>query len=172
MNDKLKPVNQLLQIYSLMEVNEQNPFDIHFDDSIFDLVDEFLGVYESTDYIQLILECSLDENIHKVGCLFSILLWSTRDEGEKVQNWRVQSFEHENQRDIEIALCVTDVYPMKDLVQFSGKLKEIAAKFPETKPLCDYWIDQVQKELIWREVKTNDGPVQKIMDKIAGLFKI
>jgi hypothetical protein len=60
---------QLDQIYALIEINEQNPFDRIFDDSIFELVDDFLANFEDADYIKLILDNSTKMNIHKVGCL-------------------------------------------------------------------------------------------------------
>ncbi|MBL7827252.1 MAG: hypothetical protein JNJ57_11515 [Saprospiraceae bacterium] len=158
---------QLAQIYSCIQLNPQNPFERDFDEAVFDLVDEFIQAHEDTDYIQYIIDNSAGENTHKVGCLLSILIWSTKDNGEKIQRWRGLSLDNENQRAIEIALCITDVFPMADLNACINKLKEIALKFPQTEPLCDYWIDLAQKELLRNAGIRNRG----FKEKIAAAFK-
>ena len=158
---------QLDQIYALIEINDQNPFNRTFDDSIFELVDDFLASCEDTDYIKLILDASTNININKIGCLLTIMLWSTRDEGETIHAWRVASFENGNQRDVQIALCVTDVYPMKDLNAFLNKLNEIKKKYPETESLCEHWMISTQDTLLRMERNKNNGMFQEVKKRIG-----
>jgi hypothetical protein len=166
MKYNIEAKKRLDRIYALIEINEQNPFDRNFDDSIFGLVDDFLRNFEDADYVKIIIDYSTKINIHKVGCLLTFLLWSTRDEGEKVQVWRVDSFENGSQRDVQIALCVTDVYPMKDLNVFLNKLKEIKKKYPETEPLCEYWIVSTKNALLRDKINKNKGSFQEIKQRI------
>jgi hypothetical protein len=97
----------------------------------------------------------------------TILLWSTRDEGEKVQVWRVDSFENGNQRDVQIALCVTDVYPMKDLNVFLNKLNEIKKKYPEIESLCEHWMISTKNALLRDEINKNKGIFQEAKQKMV-----
>ncbi|MEZ4926166.1 MAG: hypothetical protein R3A50_07815 [Saprospiraceae bacterium] len=170
MKYNIEAKSRLDQIYALIEINERNPFDRNFDDSIFDLVDDFLSDHQDTDYIKLILDNSTEMNIHKIGCLLTILLWSTRDEGEKVQVWRVDSFENGNPRDIQIALSVTDVYPMKDLNVLLNKLNELKNKYPETENLCQYWLIQVKDALLRDEIYKNKGMFQELTGRVVDFF--
>lgn len=161
---------RLDQIYTLIEVGRQNPFDRNFDDSIFELVDSFLSKYEDTDYIQLILNSSEKVDIHKVGCLLTIMLWSTKDEGAKINAWRLDSFNNGKQRDVEIALCVTDVYPMKDLNAFLSILNKINEKYPKTGFLCEYWMVLTKNALLRDEIINKENLLQKIKQKIIEFF--
>ncbi len=167
MKYNIEAKKRLDQIYALIEINEQNPFDRNFDDSIFELVDSFLANYEDTNYIKLILDSSLKVNMHKIGCLLTILLWSTRDEGEKIQAWRVDTFENGKLREVQIALCVTDVYPMKDLNVFLNKLNEIKNEYPETESLCKYWMISTQNALLRDEINKNNGTFRRVKQKVV-----
>jgi hypothetical protein len=163
----------LRPIYALIKINPQDPFDRDFDDSIFDLVDAFLEEYEASDYMKLIMDCSTDENIHKIGCLLDILIWSTSDNGKKLDDWRMKAFENENQRDIEVALCVTNTYPMtmNDIPALIKKLHEIEIKFPDTKPLCDYWMIAAQKYLDREQAQKSRNSIQYQVKKILEGFQ-
>jgi hypothetical protein len=171
MKYNIEAKKRLDKIYALIEINEQNPFDRNFDDSIFDLVDDFLVNFEDGNYIKLILDCSTKVNIHKVGCLLTIMLWSTRDEGEKVQAWRVGCFENGNQRDVQIALCVTDVYPMKDLNVFLKKIEEIRIKHPQTESICEYWMILTKNDLLRDEINKNKGTLRKVKQEVVKFLK-
>jgi hypothetical protein len=167
-NTELK--SQLDEIYALIDLNEQNPFDRDFDASIFDLVDAFLAVHEDSNYINLIVDASTHVDMHRVGCLFTIMLWSTRDEGEKIQAWRVDRFDHGTQRDVEIALCMTEVYPMKDLTAFLEKLNNLKQKYPQTEPLCARWMNSTQNTLRQHEALEQGGLFYVLKQKTLQFF--
>jgi hypothetical protein len=170
MEDYIEAKRRLDQIYALIEINERNPFERNFHDSIFDLIDDFLARFEKSNYIKLILDCSTI-NVHKIGCLFTIMLWSTRDEGEKIHAWRVESYENGSQRDVEIALCVTEVYPMKELNVFMKKLEQIKIKYPQTEILADYWLIQTKNTLLRDEINESVGFVEKAKTRFFKLLK-
>jgi hypothetical protein len=170
MEDHTEAKKRLDQIYALIAINEQNPFERNFHDSIFDLVDDFLARFENSNYIKLILDCSTID-VHKIGCLFTIMLWSTRDEGEKIHAWMVESYENGSQRDVEIALCVTEVYPMKDLNVFMEKLEQIKIKYPQTEILADYWLVQTKNTLPRDEMNKSVGLFEEAKQKFLKFLK-
>lgn len=136
--------HQLSNIYALITITDPAHLQCQFEDRIFDLVDELLGKYEDTDYPNLILDASPDTEVHKIGCLFDILLWSTRDEGARIQLCRNVWLEQSDERKIAVALCISNVYPTADFPKFVLQLKQIEADFPALTPLCAHWLSATQ----------------------------
>ena len=137
--------NRLDEIYRQITITDRSLLKCEFGESIFDSVDELVKAYEATDYPNAILHLSAGVDALKVGCLFGILLWSTKDEGSTVQACRRAWLTQQDERAIEVALSVADAFPVQDLDVFQRMLNEIQTTFPKLESLCHFWILAIQR---------------------------
>lgn len=150
---------RLDEIFLKITINDKNPFERDFDESVFDLANDLIRAHEESDYVETIIELSNNIDAHKIGCLFDILLWSTRDEGQKVQEWRKKSLENGKEREVEIALCVSNAYPMIDLHRFLSVLDELTIKYPKLASLYEHWKSSTQNSIKRDEKEEKPGRI-------------
>ncbi len=107
-----------------------------FDES-FKLVDNLLLEYGEINLAQRLYD-DIDENEEwqNIAELFSILVWSTKDNGHQItQQLNKWLLENNNERKILIALN-SETYPFFNRRQMEVELQKVASKFPKTADRC------------------------------------
>ena len=106
-------------------------------DKSFGLVDRLIEDYGEADLTQR-LYADIDQSVpwEIVADLFSILIWSTSDNGTSLTDVTEQWItECDDERKIAIALNI-DVYPFISEIEMINKLKLVADNFPNLKQRC------------------------------------
>lgn len=115
----------------------------------FDETDIFVDCYFDDDFAQIIINSiGPDTDLRKVARLLDILVWSTPDNGTKldslIENW----IESNDKTKIEIILLREDNFPRYDRYENITVLERVKQEFPEFIELCNYHIEEFnyQKE--------------------------
>lgn len=134
----------LNKIYDEIIIVDEDKLEVRFDNRIFDLVLSYLSTREKLNYPLIILESSENVKAIKIGALLDICTWSTEDNGSKqareVEKWMYSN----NERKIEVALSITNTYPLNDFVILKAKLEEIKQTFPRLLKLCNLRLPSVE----------------------------
>ena len=110
--------------------------DVEFNES-FTLVDKLLLEYGEVDLAErLYSDIDKDWPVKIVSDLFSILIWSTSDNGSALTNatdgWITECI---CERKIAIAIDL-EIYPFRSFEEMERKLSVVASKFPKLSPKC------------------------------------
>lgn len=116
-------------------------------DRSFDLVDSLVLEYGETDLANQLYE-NIPSNVkwQVVADLFSILIWSTNDNGSEImgtmEDWLLQA---NNERKARIAIYV-EPYPFKEKLAMEKALLNVAKKFTNLKQRCSELIESRQSD--------------------------
>ena len=136
-----KDVDLLKDILDSILYEENGGTDITQED--FDLTDIFVDRYFKIDFTQVIID-SLQSNsdLRKVGTLLDILIWSTPDNGTKLDSLIHDWITSNDKTKIEILLLREEWFPRTDRDENTKVLESVKQKFPEFTDLCKYYIDE------------------------------
>lgn len=139
--------NLLENIYSHIHPNNSEMTKI--DDETFDLVDILIESFPYEGLIDKIYENSIQIDVRKIGILFDILTWSTKDNGTYLFIQIAVWAKGNNKRKVEIALSINDCFPLEPLSELEKELKLIEIKFPDLKSKCDFWADKIEDRKLY-----------------------
>ncbi|MFN8346786.1 MAG: hypothetical protein U0X91_17425 [Spirosomataceae bacterium] len=140
-----KEINTLLgAIYS--HIHPYNTEMDKIDKETFDLVDTLLEGVPYEGLIDKIYENSKQTDVRKIGILFDILTWSTKDNGTYLFTQIATWVKGNNKKKLEIALSVNDSFPLYPISELEKELKLVEKKFPDLRPMCEFWADCIKKK--------------------------
>lgn len=131
----------------------------------FDQTDIFVDRYFNEDFAEIIYNSiTKDTDLSKVATLFDVLVWSTPDNGtrleELVHNWITS----DNKTKVQIILLRQDWFPRQDREENIKVLEKVKLKFPDLAELCNYHLEEFdyQKKTGLRRIEL----LFKIADKL------
>lgn len=163
--------NLLNEIYDEIKIIDEDTLQIKFDNKIFKLVQDYLSTREDLNYPLIILEASEKIKAIKVGALLDFCIWSTEDNGAK-QAKEIEKWMHSNnERKIEVALSITNAFPLDDFKLLKSKLEEFKKTFPRLEKLCDLRMAGVEKMIQKHEKKAVDNSFKAKVLRYLNLTK-
>jgi hypothetical protein len=116
------------------------------DPDVFDLVDILISELEYDGLMNEILDNSNEPDLRKIGVLVDILCWQTPDNGSYLFKQIAEWVRSNDRIKVEIALGVSDFYPIDPSSAFKQELHRIESKFPALKARCLFWRESIENQ--------------------------
>ncbi|HEX8015737.1 MAG TPA: hypothetical protein VF465_10935 [Flavobacterium sp.] len=109
----------------------------------FNQADIFVDLYFKENFAEIIFNSlKNDTDLAKIAALLDILVWSTPDNGTKLEKLIYDWIISDNKIKVQIILLRQDSFPRSERVENIKVLENVKQIFPELTELCNYHIDE------------------------------
>ena len=154
----------------LHEIYYENSGELRADQNGFDQCDIFVNLYFNENFPEIIYNSLKKEtDLAKISSLLDILVWSTPDNGKKLEELISNWITSKDKIKVEIILLRQDWFPRQNREENIKVLENVKQKFPEFVELCNYHIDEFdyQRENGLRRMK----PLYLLIEKRSKIRK-